>query len=167
MRSVNDPTDLLERADLRDALLAVAGVSNKARKKLSVTQLDSLIQAVIASIAQQAKATHLNFREELVDRYLLTQGDALGGKMRNWMGAAAQRKLTNAIKHALGSQPIEDHAKPSGKIDRIAWDNRLLLFDIKPKFIGKNVDVILLSPHFARTLDTLGNMRGEESALGR
>jgi type II restriction enzyme len=75
----------------------------------------------------------------------LTKGDSLGGEMRNVTGAIAQSKLAGAILKALDQRNINPDIRRSGeKIQRITWDNRLLLFDCKPALIDKNIDVILL-----------------------
>lgn len=67
--------------------------------------------------------------------------------MRNFTGAAAQLKIASALLKALdGSADLEVKRSPTTeKIQRISWRGRRLLFDVKPKLLGKSVDVILLA----------------------
>lgn len=134
---------LLEIPHLRNDLIAVAGISVKARKFLSKDDLDTQVRQILNSIAQQSSSV---VKEEIWARYLLTKGDAFGGQMRNWTGATAQQKLTAAIMSALQLAEVQVSTDPkSGKIQRIAWGRRIILFDTKPKLIDKNIDVILLN----------------------
>lgn len=148
LQSVEQLETLLTDSALRDALFSAAGYSNKAignlRRNVPEDELlDALREVFRTSFAEFGD----NFREEIVYRYLLTMGDTLGGSMRNFTGAEAGAKLSGAIVAAL---PIDDteiviqRDKASNKIQRIRWDARLLLFDVKPRFINKNVDLILL-----------------------
>lgn len=144
LKNVSDVTKLLEVAAFRDRLLAAAGFSEKAILHLSEEELTDALEKVFQTTFHKAGA---NFREEIFYRYLLTKGDALGGQMRNFTGAAAQLKLASALLKALdGSAELEIKRAPmTNKIQRISWQGRRLLFDVKPKLIGKSVDVILLA----------------------
>lgn len=144
LKKVSDVTKLLEVAAFRDRLLAAAGFSDKAINHLSEEELTEALEKVFQTTFHKAGA---NFREEIFYRYLLTKGDALGGQMRNFTGAAAQLKLASALLKELdGSADLEVKRSPATeKIQRISWRGRRLLFDVKPKLIGKSVDVILLA----------------------
>ena len=65
--------------------------------------------------------------------------------MRNLTGASATKQFTAALLQALHPREVQvQTAQKSGKVQRIAWEQRLLMFDVTPKFINKNIDVILL-----------------------
>ncbi len=105
------------------------------------------------------------FVEELVFRYLLTCGDALGGSMRNVGGALGQRRLTRAVvstlaiagiryryRHSRSKQWIEavgDDPDIELTLRGIAWQkdgqHRTLLYGPRVALVGSNVDVCLLS----------------------
>ena len=65
--------------------------------------------------------------------------------MRNITGALAQAKFTEAVLSALRTRGVSAQScKREEKITRISWSGRVLLFDRKPRMLGKSVDVILL-----------------------
>lgn len=92
--AVNDPTHLLPIQEIEAALLTTAGLSDKAQKHL---QSDDKAQAIKHLINDFLPPAGDTFAEELVFRFLLFRGDALGGTMRNLAGALAQRKVTRTI----------------------------------------------------------------------
>lgn len=154
VKDVNTLDTLLDNPKYRNGLVTAAGFSQKAVGHLTKQELDEAIKRVFLSLSEN---TGEAFREEILYRYLLTLGDALGGQMRNFIGADAGLKFTRAILDALPSdeslRDISENKK--GKIQRIAWEGRLLLFDIKPKLIGNNVDAILLDTTKVALSDTL------------
>jgi type II restriction enzyme len=144
VQDINSLDKLLDNPRYRSGLIAAAGFSQKATNHLTKEELDEAIKRVFLALSQTSGET---FREEILYRYLLTLGDTLGGQMRNYIGADAGIKFTRAILDALppdeSLREISENKK--GKIQRIAWERRLLLFDVKPKLISNNVDAILLS----------------------
>lgn len=88
------PAELLDMADIQSALLAAAGVSDKAASHLRNSDKREAIVGLMRNFLEPAG---LGFVEELVFRFLLTRGDTLGGSMRNIGGVMAQRKLTRSI----------------------------------------------------------------------
>lgn len=154
--------DLLNIPDIQPALLTAAGVSDKAKRHLSpqdrVEAINGLIRNFLEPAGQQ-------FLEELVFRFLLIRGDALGGSMRNIGGGLAQRKMTRSIISALGVAGIPyvwlhsrtgEWARMSGDdadieifLRGIGWQkdgyNRTLMYDLRVPFVGTNVDLCLLS----------------------
>ncbi|TKS60793.1 MAG: restriction endonuclease [Nitrospira sp.] len=144
LQGVSEVSELLQLPEYRDHLLASAGFSDKAMNHLSESELEQALQRVFETILQRSGE---HFREEVFFRYLLTKGDALGGQMHNVTGAAGQTRLMEAIQAALkraGAEYDIVHAANGEKIQRISWDSRRLLFDVKPKLIDKSIDVILL-----------------------
>lgn len=144
LQKMNSLQEAVEKLPL--PLLATAmGFSAKSQSKFKAEDLKSSITSILKEFVCQDK---VSFREEILYRFLLTRGDTLGGAMRNVTGVTAQLKLTTAIVtvlHAKKMKPkIEIDSKQKGKIKAIHWNNRLIVFDRKPKFIGKNIDVIML-----------------------
>lgn len=144
LQAVKEIESLLGQSQLRNALIAAAGFSDKARNYMTAAELDAAVEAVLAKITPTDSST---FREEIYARYLLTKGDALGGQMRNWTGAMAAQQLSAALLRQLSSlsPTVQTDGKKTNKVQAITWDRRLLVFDRKPKFINKNIDVILLT----------------------
>ncbi len=136
--------DELLLMNYRDALISACGFSDKARAKLTNEELDTSVKQVLDRIYKETKD---EFREEILYRYLLTKGDTLGGSMRNLAGSSAGVKFVEKILNQLSNRKIDAKIlrNRAGKIQRIIWNGRMLLFDITPKLIGKNIDVILLN----------------------
>lgn len=159
--TVATPADLGTLPDLQEALLTAAGVSDKARKYFNEQDKQEAIQGLVANFLEPAGA---DFVEELVYRFLLTKGDALGGSMRNLTGLLAQRKLTRAVLASLSLQKraytwrhrssgkwipasadeieIEEHAR--ALLWQSSGENRLLLYNANIPLIKKNIDIVLL-----------------------
>lgn len=88
------PSDLLDNAELLPALVAAAGVSDKAAKHLTTMHKREAIRGLLREYLEPAGP---DFVEELVFRFLLNRGDTLGGSMRNVGGFMAQCKLTRCL----------------------------------------------------------------------
>lgn len=86
----NTPKDLLTFKHIQPALLAAAGVSDKAASHLQDSDKKEAILGLLTGFLEPAGAS---FVEELVFRFLLIRGDSLGGSMRNIGGGLAQRRL--------------------------------------------------------------------------
>jgi hypothetical protein len=140
---VADIEILLKSGNFRDDLITAAGFSDKARNHLSDPELAIGVRRAFRNLAKSAGEA---FREEIVYRFLLTKGDALGGNMRNFTGPTASGELSGALLRALKKLGIKPEVQQAdeGKIQRIAWKGRRLLFDKTPKIVGKNVDVIVI-----------------------
>jgi hypothetical protein len=142
----SDPSNLADITDpiLRNALVAASGFSDKARAKFSEAELTQALRDVLERFAGEE-----NWREELVYRFLLTRGDTLGGSMRNRTGAEGVNALSEAVQAALIARvetaTILRAGRGATKITGIEWRGRVLVFDRTPRFIGKNIDVILLN----------------------
>lgn len=80
--------------EIEAALLTAAGLSDKAQKHLQPDDKERAIKHLIDDFLLPVGET---FVEELVFRFLLFRGDALGGTMRNLAGTLAQRKVTRTI----------------------------------------------------------------------
>ncbi len=74
---VKKPKDLLQTKDLTVGLLTASGLSDKSLNYLTE---DDKVLAIKGLIEEFLEPAGENFIDELVYRYLLTKGDALGGQ---------------------------------------------------------------------------------------
>ncbi|NJD52719.1 MAG: restriction endonuclease [Candidatus Methanoperedens sp.] len=157
-----NPASLINFTGIRAALLTAAGVSDKAAGHMEEQDKEEAIQELIEHFLEPAG---LNFVEELVFRFLLTRGDALGGSMRNVGGAIAQRKLTRAIIATLSVAGISfkwlfsksnvwiqgTGNDPDIDLDvkGLNWSNndhnRTVRYNLTVPFLKKNVDLCLFN----------------------
>lgn len=152
---------LVANAKLEPALLAAAGVSDKAAKHFERSEKDAAIKDLVDTYLAPASST---FIDELVYRYLLTKGDALGGMMRNIGGKLAQRKLIRALASSLDliNEPFQwldekanwhvaRQGAPGFEIEAkgLHWKSgkgeRVLLFNRRVPTVGTNIDLCLLN----------------------
>ncbi len=150
LKKVKSIEELLSSPKYRDDLASACGFSNKAQSQLTEAELNVAIKKVLTRIHKEAG---LEFRENILYRYLLTKGDTLGGSMRNFIGASAGIKLTEKIIQRLSGdeKKIEVLKSKTVKVQRVIWNGRTLFFDVKPRLIGKNIDMILINRRDAST----------------
>ncbi|MBI2832288.1 MAG: restriction endonuclease [Chloroflexi bacterium] len=181
------PSDLLKIKEIKAGLLTAAGLSDKALVHLSAADKADAVAGLIKNFLEPAGA---RFVEELVFRFLLIHGDALGGSMRNIGGVLAQRKLTRAILSTLSVAGIKyqwQHAKSRKWVNMteedseielslrgISWSrgsqNRTLIYNLTVPLTKNNVDLCLfnLSPKeleaskygIAKSYVALGELKG-------
>lgn len=157
-------SDILSIPQVRESLLEAAGISVKAKAHLSDVDKERLLNEFIDKVLIPCGNKYI---EEIVYRYLLTSGDALGGKMRNIVGSIANEKFTRFLISQLQiSSTIFKYAnKRSGfsngelytidqaeSIKAIKWKNRdnedrLLIYNVNVPQVGKNIDIVLLNEH--------------------
>lgn len=144
LKKVKSVEELLASSEHINDLASACGFSDKARSQLTEEELSNAIKKVLTRIDKEAGS---DFREEILYRYLLTKGDTLGGSMRNLTGASAGTKLIDKIIERLsnGKKKNQVLKSKSGKVQKVIWNSRTLLFDVKPRLIGKNIDVILIN----------------------
>ena len=156
------PKDLLKIKDLRVGLLTASGLSEKALNYLTE---DDRTLAIVGLIEKFLEPAGDNFIDELVYRYLLTKGDALGGKARNLAGTLGERKFLRSLLSVFNISGIsyqwkdtetniwlekpDDDMGIEKRIGGLYWKrnkkDRLLLLNIKVPVVDKNVDLILLN----------------------
>ncbi len=156
------PMDLLNIKNIEAGLLTASGISDRALKYLLAEDKTEAIKNLIKNFLEPAGT---RFVEELVFRFLLTRGDALGGSMRNIGGAMAQRKLTRAILSTLkiaGTKYQWQHTKTKKWIGMfqddsdielslrgISWQsggqNRTLIYNLTVPLVKNNVDLCLFN----------------------
>lgn len=159
------PADLLTIKGIESGLLTAAGLSDKSLVHLLPEDKAEAINGLIKNFLEPAGE---KFVEELVFRFLLTRGDALGGSMRNIGGVLAQRKLTRAIISTLTIAGIryrwqhtktrqwanmtDDDAEIELSLRGLSWESeskpRTLIYNLTVPLVKNNVDMCLfnLSP---------------------
>ncbi len=143
LNKTNNLQDVLALKDFKEEIISAGGFSEKCKSNLEEKELDDSVKRVLTKIIRDSGK---DFRQEILYRYLLTKGDALGGIMRNITGSFAGMKFATKIVKKLKADGYTPKIKRNGKrkIQRIIWNDMLLMFDVKPKRIDKNIDVILL-----------------------
>ena len=143
----SDLKSLFADNTIRDALISAAGVSEKARKHLRENELDEVLKTWQPIFSGKKE----DFFEEVLYRYLLTKGGSLTGSMNNIIGKRAEEEFREIIIDALKARGIKPDPRKSksGRINRLKWDNRIIFINIKPKFIDKNIDFIVLDVSYS------------------
>jgi hypothetical protein len=159
---IKSPAELLGVTEIQGGLLTAAGVSEKAAGHLQEADQQEAIRGLIEKFLEPAGS---NFVEELVFRFLLTRGDALGGSMRNIGGFMAQKKLTRAVIACLSVAGLpcqwlqsetgvwaalpKDDPDLELSLRGLSWETpkgpRTLLYNLKVPLFGNNVDLCLLN----------------------
>jgi hypothetical protein len=156
-----DPHDLLKVKDIESSMCQAAGLSMKATAYIDEADIPDLITVFIDEyLAPLGK----EYVDQLVSRYLLTQGDALGGRMRNVIGKLGSEKLIEQVIAVLTVRSFEfeyllnngnrewckgddfqnDHTSLVKAIRWVAGEKRrILFFDLKVPAVNKNVDIVL------------------------
>lgn len=183
VRSAKSPSDLLRIQDIQPALLTAAGVSDKAANHLQDSDKREAVENLIKNFLEPAGAGYV---EELVFRFLLTRGDALGGSMRNIGGFMAQKKLTRAIiarlrisgchcqwrrnKSKEWADLPEDDTDVEASLTGLSWDAgsrpRTLLYNFTVPFLGNNVDLVLFNQSPTGVTDNIKTTPSAYIALG-
>lgn len=159
---VSTPKDLIDLIDIRSSLISASGLS---AKSLSYMNDDDITIAINGLIEEFLEPAGSNFADELVYRYLLVKGDALGGQARNLAGSLGERKFLRCLLSVLKILDIDYHwvdnedkkwkAKPENeagiekRIKALSWErdgnNRILLMNVNVPIVNKNVDLCLLN----------------------
>lgn len=155
------PHDLLDIKEIKEPLLTASGLSDKALKYFIESDRTIAINELIKNFLEPAGD---EFVEESVYRYLLIKGDALGGSMRNAIGAFAQQKLVRSLLSVMAgtgmeykwlstdrnsawkNKPDDDFEIENG-MKAISWENehgyRTFAFNLGIPAVGKNIDLCL------------------------
>jgi hypothetical protein len=159
---LDKPEELIGMKGVQRALLQATGISDKAAKHLDHRDKDDAVLELIEKFLIPAGQS---FAEELVYRFLLTKGDALGGQMRNVGGEIAERQFTTCLLATIGlaGWPCQCQSSESKRWVRVRADDpalaervkalswvgdsgeRTALYNRTVAFVRKNVDFILLS----------------------
>jgi hypothetical protein len=157
---VKKPKDLLQVKDLRVGLLTASGLSDKSLNYLNDDDRTIAIKGLIEKFLEPAGE---NFIDELVYRYLLTKGDALGGKARNLAGSLGERKFLRSLISVFNLSGINykwkdtdtntwlnkptDDTDIEKRIKAIYWkkkQDRLMILNTNVPLVNKNVDLSIL-----------------------
>lgn len=160
------PKDILALDEVKDCFYEAAGVSVKAKSYLSKDDLNEILLEFIKDFLEPAGNKYI---DELIYRYLLTLGDALGGRMRNLVGSIANEKLTRFIIAQLQVLNLQfryynkttktwqkandysiDHVTD---IRSIQWrlksgEERQIIYNLNVPIVNKNIDIVVLNCHF-------------------
>lgn len=157
---VKKPKDLLQVKDLRVGLLTASGLSDKS---LNYLNDDDRIIAIKGLIEKFLEPAGEGFIDELVYCYLLTKGDALGGKARNLAGSLGERKFLRSLISVFNLSGInykwkdndtntwldkpQDDTDIEKRIKAIYWkkkQDRLMILNTNVPLVNKNVDLSIL-----------------------
>ncbi len=140
--------EVIANRRIREHLIAASGFSEKASGYITPRELNRSLGTVLRQICEECEEAGADWRSNIVYRFLLTKGDAMGGIMRNKTGAVANTKFAQAVFDTLGANGVVYRTTRArgrtGKVQQIGWNDREIFFDKKPGFIGNSVDVILL-----------------------
>lgn len=156
------PDDFLCMPNIRPFLLTAAGLSDKSMNYLTEDDQTAAIKELIEKFLKPAGADYI---DEATYRYLLIKGDAVGGTMRNKIGALGQGKLIRAIFSSMDVQGIDcdwlsgddktytwkrkvvGQADIESQVKALHWKNtngdRVLAFNMTIPTVKKNVDICL------------------------
>ena len=137
------PEALVANEDIRQPLLTAVGLSDKAKKYFTPHSEEEHLLEILKSLGGHNE----DLKRELLFRFLLTSGDSLGGRSRNLIGREGSDRLIATVLSLLEKRgiPFKVSSAKEDKVGAILWGERALLFDAKPRWINKNIDVILLT----------------------
>ena len=155
-------SELKENLNIRSELIECAGISTKTKSRLDDESLDEIVNEFLKKFI---KPEGKFFKDEIINRFMLTQGDALGGRMRNIAGRLAAEKLNKFIYSIMRNEKIESsffHRKKKiwvstedeineslGEIKAIKWNRknkkRLLIYDLTVPIVKKNIDIVIFN----------------------
>lgn len=160
-KRVKSPKELLNIKELMPSLLTSSGLSDKSLVYLTE---DDKITAIKGLIKEFLEPAGNDFIDELVYRYLLTKGDALGGQARNLTGTLGERKFLRSLLsvlnvykrnyHWMDNDSYKWHLKPSNdadlekKIKALYWESssvpRIMVLNVNVPIVQKNIDISIL-----------------------
>lgn len=156
------PDDFLTMPSIRPFLLTAAGLSEKSLQHLNNEDHTLVIKELIDKFLKPAGSAYI---DETIYRFLLTKGDAVGGTMRNRIGAMGQKKLVRCILSCMNVRGItyewvdgnnstfkwlakrSDDTGVEKTLKALHWTNskgsRVLGFNMTNAIVKKNIDICL------------------------
>lgn len=158
----NGPDDFLKMPTIRPFMLTAAGLSEKSLHYLNDDDRVAVIKELIDKFLKPAGTAYI---DETIYRFLLTKGDAVGGIMRNRIGAMGQEKLVRCILSCMNVRGIgyewvdslnhtfkwlprrPDDTGVEKVLKALFWTNntgtRVLGFNMTNSIVKKNIDICL------------------------
>lgn len=154
--------DLLYIPEIRPFLIAASGLSDKSLTYLDEEDQTIAIKELIEKFLKPAGSSYI---DEVTFRYLLIKGDAVGGTMRNKIGALGQERLIRAILSSMAVRGMncskltvnskiwevinKNDIDVENNVKALNWVNskgeRILIFNAKIPTVNKNVDISLFA----------------------
>lgn len=156
------PDDYLTMPSIHPFLLTAAGLSEKSLQHLNNEDHTLVIKELIDKFLKPAGSAYI---DETIYRFLLTKGDAVGGTMRNRIGAMGQEKLIRCILSCMNVRGItyewvdgnngtfrwlakrNDDTGVEKTLKALYWTNshgsRVLGFNMTNSIVKKNIDICL------------------------
>ncbi len=156
------PDDFLTMPSIRSFLLSAAGLSEKSLQHLYNEDYTLVIKELIDKFLKPVGSAYI---DETIYRFLLTKGDAVGGIMRNRIGAMGQEKLVRCILSCMNVRGItyewvdgnnstfkwlakrSDDTGIEKTLKALHWTNskgsRVLGFNMTNSIVKKNIDICL------------------------
>lgn len=156
------PDDFLTMPSIRPFMLTAAGLSEKSLQHLNSDDHTMVIKELIDKFLKPAGPAYI---DETIYRFLLTKGDAVGGTMRNRIGAMGQEKLVRCILSCMNVRGISyewvdstnstfkwlakrsDDTGVEKTLKALYWTNahgsRVLGFNMTNSIVTKNIDICL------------------------
>ena len=155
------PDDFLNMPEIRPFMLTASGLSDKSMNYLNDDDKTLAIKELIEKFLKPAAE---NYIDETIYRYLLVKGDAMGGTIRNKIGALGQEKLIRALLSCMNVQGITYYWLPKESrrfvktecdlgiektMKAICWENengaRVLAFNLNIPIVKKKVDLCVFN----------------------
>ena len=162
------PDDFLTMPAIRPFMLTAAGLSEKSLQHLNSEDYTLVIKELIDKFLKPAGTAYI---DETIYRFLLTKGDAVGGIMRNRIGAMGQEKLVRCILSCMNVRGIsyewvnntnstfkwlskrKDDTGVEKVLKALHWTNtngsRVLGFNMTNSIVTKNIDICLYDTDMA------------------
>lgn len=181
------PKELLQINEIQKSLLTAAGISDKAKNHLQESDKKEAIKGLIKNFLEPSGKS---FVDELVYRFLLTRGDALGGSMRNLAGALGEWRFTRIFISTCSVSGIDfeyldsksktwmssnSESEIEKRVKSLHWisdrNDRTLIYNLTVPTVKKNVDLCLFdcSPDemiFGKNKDSAHHKPEKYLALG-
>ena len=103
VQNTHTPEELLTIPTIRHFMLTASGLSEKSKQYLKDDEQNIAIEELIEKFLKPAGN---NYIDEVIYRYLIIKGDAVGGTMRNKIGALGQEKLIRSILSCMNVRGI-------------------------------------------------------------
>lgn len=172
--NMKNKKDLLN--NFRDELIDAAGFSVKSRKFLTDKDIDEFLKSFLDKFSSKNIS---EIKEDIIFRYLLTRGDALGGKMRNIIGNLGEIKFISFLLDNLREKKLKTKIIFKDKsivekirsniqindIKYIGWQiknkNRVMAFNLNIPITKKNIDVVVFDAKISNFVNNLEYLKKE------